>query len=106
MFYGSSTAASRSDAPPAFRDIHIRQVNCQNAGVAIAVRGLPEQPVERVVLEDLHLQAVEGIHCQDAHNLTFRNVNCAVEKEPHFDCVNVGGLNVTGMNLTKLEAEV
>ena len=26
MFYGSSTAASRSDAPPVFRDIHIKNV--------------------------------------------------------------------------------
>ena len=106
MFYGSSTAASRSDAPPAFRDIHIRHVNCQNAGVAVAVRGLPEQPIERVVLEDLHLHAVEGIHCQDAHDITLKDVNGAVEKEPHFDCVNVGRLNVTSMNLTKFQAEV
>ncbi len=106
MFYGSSTAASRSDAPPVFRDIHIRHVTCESAGVAVAVRGLPEQPIERVVLEDLHLHAVEGIRCQDAHDLTFRSVNGTVEKEPQFDCTNVRGLKATDMNVTKLEMEV
>jgi polygalacturonase len=29
MFYGSSTAASRSDAAPVFRNIHVRDVTCE-----------------------------------------------------------------------------
>jgi polygalacturonase len=100
MFYGSSTAASRSDAPPAFRNVHVRNVTCEGAGVAAAIRGLPEQPIEGVVLEDLRLRAVEGIRCQDAVDLTFSNVRGIVEKEPLFACFSVVGLNVTGMMLT------
>jgi polygalacturonase len=106
MFYGSSTAESRSDAPPAFRNIHIRNVTCDSAGVAIAIRGLPEQPIERVVLEDLRLNAVEGIRCQDAHHLTFKNVSGTVRNKPQFSCSNVRELNVTHMTLTKPEMEV
>jgi polygalacturonase len=106
MFYGSSTAASRSDAPPAFRNVHIRDVTCESAGVAVAIRGLPEQPIERVVLEDLHLNAVEGIRCQDADDLIFNNVSGVVQKEPLFSCSSVKGLNVTGMALIKAETEV
>jgi polygalacturonase len=106
MFYGSSTAASRSDAPPAFRDIHVRRVTCDSAGTAVAIRGLPEQPIERVVLEDLHLNAVEGIYCQDADDLTFNRVRGIVQKEPLFSCSNVRGLSVTDMSLTIPEAEV
>ncbi|HSJ55350.1 MAG TPA: glycoside hydrolase family 28 protein, partial [Anaerolineae bacterium] len=52
MFYGSSTAPSRSEAPPIFRDIHVKAVTCEGAGAAVEIRGLPEQPIERVVLED------------------------------------------------------
>jgi polygalacturonase len=101
MFYGASTAASRSDAPPAFRNIHIRNVTCERAGVAVAIRGLPEQPIARVVLEDLRLSAIEGIRCQDADDLNFINVSGVVQKEPLFSCSNVRGLNVTGMMLRK-----
>ena len=106
MFYGSSTAASRSEAPPAFRNVHIRNVTCESAGAAVAIRGLPEQPIERVVLEDLHLNAVEGIHCQDAHDLTLSNVSGIVEEEPMFACSNVRVLNVTELALTKPEMEL
>jgi polygalacturonase len=105
MFYGSSTAASRSDAPPAFRNIHIRDVTCESAGVAVAIRGLPEQPIRSVVLEDLRLNAVEGIRCHDAEGLTLSNVSGVVEKEPLFSCSNVRGLNVTNMNLVRPEME-
>ncbi len=103
MFYGSSTAASRSDAPPAFRNVHIRKVTCERAGLAVAIRGLPEQPVERVVLEDLRLHAVEGIRCQDADGLTFNNVSATVQDQPLLICSNVRRMNVTDMTLTTPE---
>jgi polygalacturonase len=101
MFYGSSTAASKSDAAPAFRNIHIRDVTCEHAGVAIALQGLPEQPIEQVVLEDLRLNAVEGIRCEDIEDLALNNVHGIVQKEPLFRCSNVRGLNVTNMTIER-----
>ncbi len=106
MFYGSSTAPSRSDAPPAFRNIHIRAVRCSSAGVAVAMYGLPEQPIEDVVLEDLRLNAVEGIFCCDVDDLTLGNVSGVVGNEPVFSCSNVRGLNVAGLTLTRSTPEV
>lgn len=99
MFYGSSTAASRSDAAPAFRNIHVKNVTCEGAGVAVLLRGLPEQPIDGVILEDLHLNAVEGIRCQHVDDLTLNNVSGIVEKEPILSCSDVRGLNVTNMTL-------
>jgi polygalacturonase len=99
MFYGSSTAAPRSGAPPVFRNIRIRNVTCESAGVAVAIRGLPEQPIERVALDNLHLNTVEGIRCQDADDLTLSNVSGVVQEEPLFSCSNIRGLNVTNMTL-------
>ena len=99
MFYGSSTAASRSNAAPIFRDIFIRDVNCESAGAAIAIRGLPEQPIERVVLEDLHLNAVEGIRCQDVDDLILNDVSGIVQDDPPFGCSNVTKLQITNMAL-------
>jgi len=105
MFYGSSTAPSRSDAPPAFRDVHIRNVTCESAGTAVAIRGLPEQPIQRVVLENVHLRAVKGICLQEAEELSLKNVSVAVREGPMFSCSNVRGLNVANVNLTGWEVE-
>jgi polygalacturonase len=103
MFYGSSTAPSRSGAAPIFRGIQIRDVTCQSAGVAVSIRGLPESPVERIVLENLKLNTVEGIYCQDARDLILRDVTGMVQQEPLFRCSNVEGLNVTNMTLRRCD---
>jgi polygalacturonase len=105
MYYGSSTAASRSDVPPAFRDIRVSNVTCESAGVGVVLRGLPEQRIERVVLENLRLNAVEGIRCHDVEDPTFSNISGVVQKEPLFSCSNVKGLNVINMNLEGPETE-
>jgi len=105
MFYGSSTAASRSEAPPAFRNIHVKDVTCESAGMAVTIRGLPEQPIERVVLENLRLIAVEGIRCQDADDLTLHNVRGVVQEEPLFSCSNVRGLNVANLTIESAHKE-
>jgi polygalacturonase len=104
MFYGSSTAPSRSHAAPVFRDIHVRDVVCQGAGAAVSIRGLPEQPIERVVLESLRLEASAGIHCQDAQDLTLRDVTARIQQEPLFACSSVQGLNVVDMNLRRSDS--
>lgn len=75
MFYGSSTAPSQSDAAPVFRDISIRNVTCQGAATGIDIRGLPEQPIRRVSLEDVRLNAVTGLHCENAEGIVFKNVH-------------------------------
>ena len=82
-----------------YRDIHIRDITCESAGVAVVIRGLPEQPIERVVLEDLHLNADEGIRCQDVDDLTLIDVTGLIQKEPLFSCSKVNRLNVTDMTL-------
>ncbi|HSJ54148.1 MAG TPA: hypothetical protein VLC52_10435, partial [Anaerolineae bacterium] len=103
MQYGSSTAASRSDTPPISRDIHVQAVTCESAGAAIEIQGLPEQPIEHVVLEDVRLKAVRGIHCADVDDLVLAGVRGIVEQEPLFACSSVRGLNVTGMSVIKPE---
>ena len=99
LFYGSATAAPKSDSPPVFRDVYVRNVSCESAGAAITIRGLPEQRISHVVFEHLRLNAVAGIRCQDVDNLTLGDVSGVIEEEPMFSCCNIQGLKVTDMDL-------
>ena len=101
MFYSSSTVVPRSKTPPVFRNITIRNVTCERVDVAVDIRGLPEQPVSNVVLEHLHIQAVNGVHCQDVDGLTLNDISGSVEKKPLLNYENVQGLNETDVNLKK-----
>ncbi len=105
MFYASSTAESMSGAAPIFRHINVKNVTCNNARVAVSLRGLPEQPLEHVVLENLHLTAEHGILCQDVENLTLNNVFARAQQEPLFGCSNVRGLKANNFSIKKLKKE-
>jgi polygalacturonase len=99
MFYGSSTAPSRSNAPPVFRHIHIRDVTCDNIGMAVDICGLSEQRIEYVTLERIRLNAVQGVRCREVNGLTLRDITGVVQDDPLFHCSNVKGLNVADMSL-------
>lgn len=105
MYYGSSSAESTSQTPPVFQDIRIKNVTCEGAAAAIAVRGLPEQSIQRILLEDMDIRSVEGITCTDAVDLTLKNVTLQAQKEPLFSAVNLTRLQTIDLTLKKLETE-
>jgi polygalacturonase len=63
-----------SEATPQFKNFHISNVVCNGAAKAIFLRGLPEMNVKQVVLENMVLQANEGLDMTEADNITLRNV--------------------------------
>jgi polygalacturonase len=105
MHYASSSAESTSQTPPEFRDIHIKDVVCESAGAAIVVRGLPEQPIQRVAFENIHLAGEAGIQCDQAENLSFKQVSVQARQEPFFSAAHVTGLQADNLDLTIIETE-
>jgi polygalacturonase len=105
MFYGASSAESTSQTPPKFRDIHIKNVTCESSQAAIVVRGLPEQPIQSVALEEIDVKSVVGINCEDAVDLSLKNVTVQSQQEPLFSATNVSGLQIVDMALSLLDKE-
>jgi polygalacturonase len=63
-----------TEATPAFRKFHIKNVVCDGAAKAIFVRGLPEMNVTDIILEDMVLQADKGLDMTEGMNITLKNV--------------------------------
>lgn len=63
-----------SDATPQFRNFRINNVVANGAQKAIFVRGLPEMNVQNIVLENMVLQAAEGLDMTEGNGITLRNV--------------------------------
>jgi len=99
MFYSASSAESASQTPPVFRDIHIKNVTCESAATGIVVRGLPEQPIQRVFLEALDLNSDDGICYQDAVDVALKNITIRGQHEPLFSATNVSGLQTVDLTL-------
>ncbi len=62
------------EGTPCFRKIRIKDLVCRGAGRAAWLQGLPEMPIQEVILENVKIIADEGVACVDAEQLTFKNV--------------------------------
>ncbi|MGF6928881.1 DNA sulfur modification protein DndE [Chitinophaga sp. W2I13] len=63
-----------TEATPRFRNFYINNVTGNGAKRAVFIRGLPEMPVSNIHLSNLVIKADEGIQCQEAENIHFKNV--------------------------------
>ena len=63
-----------TEATPQFKDFHISKIVCNGAMKAIYVRGLPEMNVRDIFLENMVLQATDGLDCTEAIGLHLKNI--------------------------------
>jgi len=82
MYYGASTADPVSDTAPRFSDIRIRDSVGRGAARAVHLRGLPEQPLENITLEDVDIRAESGGQGVDVDGLSLRNVQITAGSGP------------------------
>jgi polygalacturonase len=81
-FYGSSSIEPFSNRPPLFRNIRIRNLDCRRSRNALTIKGLPEQPIENVTIENLSVASENGLTCSDANGITLTNVIIKPDKSP------------------------
>ena len=91
-----------TEETPQFKDIYVKNVVCDGAETAVFIRGLPEMKIHNIYLEDITIQANEGIQSQDAKDIFFKNVNMMVkEANPVVDITNSTGLSFDGLKYSK-----
>lgn len=96
MFYGSSTIVPKTQTPPTFRNITIRDVKCKQANRAIELIGLPESALENVTLENMDIAANKGAYLSDVKGITLRGVRIAPSDGPVVHIVNGSGVSISG----------
>src|SRR5437879_11697323 len=58
-----------TEGTPQFKNFYIKNIICNGAEKAIFFRGLPEMNVQNVLLQDMVLQADEGLEMTEASNI-------------------------------------
>ncbi len=78
-----------TEATPQFKNIYIKNVECDGAEKAIFIRGLPEMNIHDISLENIIIRSKKGMDCSEAKNITLTNVNLITENtDPVIDIVN------------------
>ena len=63
-----------TEETPQFLNIYIKNVVCNGAKKAIFVRGLPEMNVKNIMLENMVLQANEGLDMTEGSDIMLKNI--------------------------------
>lgn len=69
-----------TEETPQFKDFHIRNVVCDGASKAIFMRGLPEMNIHDIELENITIQAKEGVELTEASNISIKNLTLKTAK--------------------------
>jgi len=68
------------ESTPVFKDFYVKNVVCTDAEKAIFIRGIPEMHIKNINLENMVMQANNGIDIQEATGVNIKNVH-VVTKE-------------------------
>lgn len=90
-----------SDETPQFKDISIRNIKVKGAYQAIYLQGLPEMNLENVVLENLVMEAENGLFCMDAEDISIKNLKLITSKFPALSFYNVKNVSVEGLEISE-----
>lgn len=63
-----------NEGTPIFRDMKFENIVCNGATKGVFIRGLPEMPIQNIVMEKLVLQADKGVELVDASGIRFKDV--------------------------------
>lgn len=100
MFYGSGTLEPRTETPPTFRNIHLKNITCEGAGQAIELIGLPEKPLENVTVENVTISGENGVNCSDVKGVSFKNANIISKASPVMQFTNGENIKIDSLKFT------
>jgi polygalacturonase len=63
-----------TEATPQFRNFYVKDIVCDGAEKAVFIRGIPEMNVQNVYLQDMVLQAKEGLDFTEASGIHLKNI--------------------------------
>jgi polygalacturonase len=86
-----------TEETPQFKNIFIRNVNCKGALLGIQLQGLPEMNLENVELENITIEADNGMTCSDTKNVKIKNLTLLTQKAPVIDFKNSSNVSVDGL---------
>ena len=88
-------------ATPHFRDMHFSHIVCESCRKSgLAIRALPESPVEDFTFDAISLRSTLGIECTDAKNLHFDHLSVLPEKGPAIRLTNAKNITFADLKIS------
>ena len=90
-----------TEETPQFKNIFIRDVNCNGAMTGIFLQGLPEMKLENVELTNIQMVSDYGLVCIDADQVKIKNMSLKTKYTPVVDLQNSANVSIDGLITTE-----
>lgn len=87
-----------TEETPAFRNIHIKNIKCRNAGRAFYFHGLPEMPVQNVSIENVDIVCAEGGYFAYVDSVSLRRLNVVASSQPLYQFSHCNAVDTVYIN--------
>lgn len=88
MAYDADRNQASGQKPPVFRNIDIRNLDCEGASMAILMRALEDSPIENVKFKNITIASNKGVVCENVKKVTFGNVSIVPQTGPVYQVTN------------------
>jgi polygalacturonase len=88
-----------TEETPVFRNITIRNITCKGASEALLLQGLPEQNLENIILEDIVIEADNGLSCSDANGVSIKRMRLITRNSTSLNIRNSRNIDIDKLDL-------
>lgn len=74
MYYEFTTVEPKTQTPSCFAKLHFADIKAGDAATGIMLKGLPEQPLQDITLQDVEVTAQQAMTCSDVSGLELERV--------------------------------
>jgi polygalacturonase len=84
MYYALSANTNKVEVPvnegtPQFRNIYMKNIVCKGANRAVFLQGLPEMSLKNIGIENVTIEAQQGLTCTDAEQIILKNITLQIK---------------------------
>jgi hypothetical protein len=92
-----------TEETPCFRNITIKNITCKGALQAIFLQGLPEMNLENIVLENIDIEADNGLTCIDAKGITVKGMRLITKNLPVLQFFNSQNVDIEKLDVESVQ---
>ena len=86
---------------PLFRNITIRNLTCKGAYQAVYLQGLPELNLEKIILENINIEADNGLSCIDVNGISIKGLRLVTKNLPVLHFINSLNIAIEKLDVPK-----
>lgn len=90
-----------SEETPLFRNISIKNLTCKGASQAIYLQGLPELNLENIFLENIDIEADNGLASIDANGISIKVMRLITKNLPALSFINSLNVNIEKLDVAE-----